>query len=1346
MAENLGTGVSLVLDNANCAYDTVVFQKGKPPMDTELNLVQQLQRYINQRQLTHLPSGWLTLRPFYASTMLTNKFYSQNPTGAIPEYALVNGYIVHVTNTATSEPNTNLIDLGTPPTSGNVVNGVFLEVWRALLDPSNSTNRPDPLVIVDSINDIDMVNANYGYAVGQNGLVLGTSNGGLSWNLQAINTKYDLNSVSFADQNHGWTAGNNGVIGRTASGGVRWSMLDTTTVENLRGIYALDLLTVWVVGDSGTILKALNGITFTSQVSGTTSGLRGVYFHDSNVGWAVGEKGTILKTTNGGRTWLPQSSGTTATLNSAIFYDLNFGIAVGDGGTLLRTCNGGSTWVSQSSNVWNGSAYVQITSDLNDVALAPSLDEYIDGAEVTSQFTGSNKNCTVLEVPVTKGDGNGTITNTPGDIVVKVNGVAVGVDVLMGATGQIVLSAAPRAGDIVKVYYYRRIATGTFRGRLWVVGKSNTLTGSTLGTVLMSDDLGGHWDIQDPHTAYDLNAASVVDRSVGWLVGTFSVIRNTTNGGSTWGVQQSEAITHQEGRVYAEGNVATAVYADDDMIHPDPNIETTKRVQLQYRIRVVNGIDPVNYPDAGLGMPSLFGHGPNTSGAYVYQNMGTQTGDFGLWSAKCLGTVDGYVYAIPMFVVNRRNTTAYDPASNANGSHIPGTTAIRLDLLTASNVVTQDILDVRRVSVAPDLTEVLDRSFDLLSANALRTVFGRNTTGGDRYGSEILQVDRVAGVSGGDYIQGIDLAAVIAGHLSSQASDGFYTTDMTASYALPAPVTLGPIGGVFHQNSAYYSVTYDASGSAYDGKPVPGQFVGMGTNTVNFSFASDANTKTQDALLQNYHFQVRSATTDTTSLNYIATTPGLVKNVQSSSTNAFYYRGVDEQSTGTVIEQWDSGIPGRANYVVAFPATGAAAQQNLASTVEMHQFKIVTSSLLDGTDVNKILIDSTATPVSGDVSWDMHTISKINNLDGGFSYKLKDTSVGNKITIESVSGFPFLVGNTIEIVSSVLYSINSVRTGATVNFVPGRRGVEKFCASRIGHNDLDTPSIDPSVSITIPNSEILGVSTTETATSLLQHVAWVTPSGIDSHMYPVSVSGFGTDTITLQFSGTIPACNVSTQCLYRQTQFTYQSDSSAVPDGLLIGYSYAPYQCIEDLPTTLTVQIVAKPQSVTISNLGTGGGVEGSPYVGPIQHIPLNDPTLFNDNGFYNFDPFEFNNISIDTGLAQMPIYVPGSTAAEVTFSNPSKDHLGRGFYSTASREITFSAEGLTMGNPRKIYVTMIGRVRAVSDAKLVNGEYVLVVMSRNALVDKNNMTGWQANSNCAIAVYRLPYKPIVRT
>lgn len=110
----------------------------------------------------------------------------------------------------------------------------------------------------------------------------------------------------------------------------------------------------------------------------------------------------------------------------------------------------------------------------------------------------------------------------------------------------------------------------------------------------------------------------------------------------------------------------------DDIEDPAIGFETTERVQLQYRIRVVGSgdslgtsIDLANYPD-GLDDPQVRAQGasPTVSG-FTFANMRTELGDPSLWRAgdgnylNALGTVDGYVYAIPIAGVFRRNTSPF---------------------------------------------------------------------------------------------------------------------------------------------------------------------------------------------------------------------------------------------------------------------------------------------------------------------------------------------------------------------------------------------------------------------------------------------------------------------------------------------------------------------------------------------------------------------------------------------------------------------------------------------------------------------------------------------------------------
>jgi len=152
--------------------------------------------------------------------------------------------------------------------------------------------------------------------------------------------------------------------------------------------------------------------------------------------------------------------------------------------------------------------------------------------------------------------------------------------------------------------------------------------------------------------------------------------------------------------VYTYGNVEGGYsFLADDLIDPELGFETTQRVQVQYRIRVVTGlVGLTTFPD-GFDPANVKGRGAAASDtAYTFSNMRTELGDPGLWragdgTANSLGTVDGYTYAIPLTVVFRRNSVAWDgdPGQNLNGGFNRNPTAVdRTGVLTFSTVPTLD--------------------------------------------------------------------------------------------------------------------------------------------------------------------------------------------------------------------------------------------------------------------------------------------------------------------------------------------------------------------------------------------------------------------------------------------------------------------------------------------------------------------------------------------------------------------------------------------------------------------------------------------------------------------------------
>lgn len=134
--------------------------------------------------------------------------------------------------------------------------------------------------------------------------------------------------------------------------------------------------------------------------------------------------------------------------------------------------------------------------------------------------------------------------------------------------------------------------------------------------------------------------------------------------------------------IYRYGNVEGGTsFLSDDLQDPQIGFETTQRIQIQYRIRVVSGVVGLaSYPD-GFDPSTVKGQGAGaTPTSFVFTNMRKELGDAGLWRAgdgtqNGLGTVDGYTYAIPIAAVFRRNRVAWG-SGNLNGSFDRNPTAV----------------------------------------------------------------------------------------------------------------------------------------------------------------------------------------------------------------------------------------------------------------------------------------------------------------------------------------------------------------------------------------------------------------------------------------------------------------------------------------------------------------------------------------------------------------------------------------------------------------------------------------------------------------------------------------------
>jgi photosystem II stability/assembly factor-like uncharacterized protein len=245
-------------------------------------------------------------------------------------------------------------------------------------------------ITVGFLYEVSMVDELNGWVCGENGTIIRTSDGGLTWYMQDTYSSDYITSISFVNNLMGFAVGSAGDVFSTTDGGITWN-ISTTLLESLRGVYSTDINNAWVVGDAGIIYHTSDGgLSWLEQTSGTTFNLWNVHFIDESNGFAVGEQGTILVTTNGGSSWSTQFSGTTELLIKIHFINANEGWIVGSAGTILQTTDGGTNWTAQTSGTPNNLFAISFASATEGwiVGFGGTVLKTIDGGANWTLVTG----------------------------------------------------------------------------------------------------------------------------------------------------------------------------------------------------------------------------------------------------------------------------------------------------------------------------------------------------------------------------------------------------------------------------------------------------------------------------------------------------------------------------------------------------------------------------------------------------------------------------------------------------------------------------------------------------------------------------------------------------------------------------------------------------------------------------------------------------------------------------------------------------------------------------------------------------------------------------------------------
>jgi photosystem II stability/assembly factor-like uncharacterized protein/subtilisin-like proprotein convertase family protein len=397
-----------------------------------------------------------------------------------------------------------------------------------------------PYLQGNDLNSIIM-SGTTGWAVGDMGVVMKTSNSGLDWEIVDLKTARDLNCI-YLDiiSGRGWIVGNDGSIWYTEDSGEHWVKQNSGTGQNLYSITASGGDCPWVSGNDVVLHSADHGETWEKINTPVHTYFWEIDMKDCDEIWVCGNQSLVMSTKDHGASWQKHTVPTTFNLLGIDIVANGDYRACGNQVTIIRSSDGGDTWVNE-----NQAPYISLYA--------------IDTKGIVGPAYAVGDKGHIYETL----DGGTTWTDKSSPTYYQLNDICFQAlyhaVYCAGWYGQVLRKDEPAGTEfevLNKQPTHRMMDMDFINADTgWVVGGERIDDdGNIDGVIMLTVDGGESWEILK-NQPVSFNSVDFINANEGWAVGSSGipfdegVIMHTTNGGQTW-TSQSNPIIESVDKVF----------------------------------------------------------------------------------------------------------------------------------------------------------------------------------------------------------------------------------------------------------------------------------------------------------------------------------------------------------------------------------------------------------------------------------------------------------------------------------------------------------------------------------------------------------------------------------------------------------------------------------------------------------------------------------------------------------------------------------------------------------------------------------------------------------------------------